>query len=237
MLFEDEPAPAGKPFYSADSRKKHQPPMPGTAWERMERELDGRAALFIHSHNHLYDFVDDPETRFRLAAADAFVEKAQYRLTGRSWLLATAGTIASLGTMSLLLLTAHWLHFETISVPANGFALTIQILRSLTVGGLVGGAAYGLFALAKAFFHEATVLVTRRHSLRFGRLCLYLSHGRLDPETLMKVFRWSEEVGSAFLDLKAEELKGGPGKIAEQIAPILDSLAKLGNATAAKAKP
>lgn len=233
--------PAKKPVYTsppADSPVTTRIPH-GSDWLDMEEQLKGRSSLFEAAHKRLGEYVRNDEVRFRLAATDAFVEKAQHRLGVRALTFGLVGIITAIAALALLLRMAYIVHDTNIVASLGArpttYAFVLLILRSLTVGGFVGGAAYFLVALTKALFHEATVLVTRRHSLRFGRLCLYLHDGQLDTESLLKIFRWSDEFASAFLSLRAEDVKGGPIKIVEQVPPMLESMAKVIESTKAAA--
>jgi hypothetical protein len=234
MMFKKTSAKEPPLIYAAPP-KGYWPLQPGSVgqeWGEIYQQLRGRNALFEIAHKQLDPYVLDNTVRFRLAATDAFVEKAQFRLGVRSRVLTATGVMTSGLALILLLAAALTVYLGEVPDVSNGYELTVFILKSLTVGGFVGGSAYFLVALSKALFHEATVLVTRRHSLRFGRLAVYLHDGQLDNEDLMKAFRWSDEVGSAFLDLRPENVKGGAIKLVEQIPPIVEAAAKL--ATAAR---
>ncbi len=223
--------PASRYATPPDDYVRAAPKTIGKDWSDIDTQLAGRASLFDGAYTHLRSYVADATVRFRLAATDAFVEKAQYRLGTRARILARWGIVTAVGALGLLLTMAVIVHAVDITsalgAKPDSYVLTLYILRSVTVGGFVGGAAYLLAGLSKALFHEATVLVTRRHSLRFGRLCLYLHDGQLDAEALMKAFRWSDEFTSAFQQLKEEGIKGGPIRIVEQVPPTLEGVAKV----------
>jgi hypothetical protein len=229
MLFGRRSGSAPVKLYTSPA-KGHEVPgkvVTETEWAAMHAELKGRNALFAEAHKQLEEFVLDDAVRFRLAATDAFVEKAQHRLTARATRLARIGVATAIAAFVILLLTAIGVYSSDVPNVADGFALTVFILRTLTVGGFIGGAAYWLVALSRALFHESTVLLTRRHSLRFGRLSVYLHDGQLDADALLKTFRWSDEVSSAFLDVRPDAVKGGPAAIIAQVPPILESAAKV----------
>ena len=84
-----------------------------------------------------------------------------------------------------------------------------------------------------AFFHEGTVLFSRRHSLRFGRLFVYLMSDHMKREDLEAVFNWNAEFSTAFRDIRAEGIAKSPLlKVIEALSPAesikaLNELAKL----------
>ena len=210
----------------------------GGAWRAINNEVAGRSELLAAAYDRLAGYGIHHPVRFRLAATDAFVEKAQHRLTRRAIWLNIAGAFAAAAALALLLVAADYVrhidmgkrlgaHAPGEAYPAGtGYLLTLLILQSVSVGGFVAGAAYFLAALAKAFFHEGSVLLARRHALRFGRLFVYLRNGEVEPDLLMRAFRWTDDFGSAFEHLKEEGIKAGVGKIFEAVPQVVEASAK-----------
>ena len=97
--------------------------------------------------------------------------------------------------------------------------LTLYILKSTAAAACVFGGIYFLAMLSRAFFHEATTLFNRRHSLRFGRLCVYLSLAEgIKLETLKDIFAWNAESSTAFKDIKADMVAKSPTNKAIDLA-------------------
>ena len=106
--------------------------------------------------------------------------------------------------------TKDVLHVINSSDDVSTAYLTILILKSIIEGGFVVGVAYFCVSLSKAALHEGTVLYSRRHSLRFGRLFVYLMSDRTTREDLEVIFNWNTEFSTAFKDIKAEEITKSP---------------------------
>jgi hypothetical protein len=111
--------------------------------------------------------------------------------------------------------------------------MAVVILKATTAGGFFAGIIYFLVSLSMAFFHEGTVLFSRRHSLRFGRLFVYLMSDTMKREDLEAVFNWNAEFSTAFRDIRAEGIAKSPLlKVIEALSPAesikaLNELAKL----------
>ena len=111
--------------------------------------------------------------------------------------------------------------FDQIAILATlpgptGFKLTVYLLRSLAFSGFALALLYFTASMARAFLHEGTNLANRIHSLRFGRLYIYLKYGSVEKEGLDKLrralkvsdleeaFGWNIETSTAFKDMKTE---------------------------------
>jgi hypothetical protein len=157
----------------------------------------------------------DPAMRLSLATTDLFIEKAQDHLTYRARRkYAFAGVC---GVLALSVLVAFF-YFSSpiwrIVDPRiyNGTdwpAVVIFIIQKLLLSGIVFAIIYFLVALSRAFLHEATLLLNRRHALRFGRLIVYLSKGGVDAKTLIDAFGWNLESTTAFLRVNPEVMTKG----------------------------
>ncbi len=89
--------------------------------------------------------------------------------------------------------------------------LTLYILKATAGAACVFGAIYFLATLSRAFFHEATILFNRRHSLRFGRLCVYLAvKEKMSLKDLKDLFAWNAESSTAFKDIQADLVAKSP---------------------------
>jgi hypothetical protein len=186
-------------------------------WEEIGWEVFERKALLIAAARDLQENnIPDP---MRLATTDIFVEKAQGFLNSRAIKLYCWGVFTVILALSILVTAAVWLvntnveRILGISSPSENVTsayLTIVIIKSTSAGAFVATAVYILFSLCRALLHEATVLYNRRHSLRFGRLFIYLMSDKLTREDLEAVFNWNGEYSSAFRDIKAEHVTKSP---------------------------
>jgi hypothetical protein len=170
-----------------------------------------------------------PELIFDLCALDVFVEKAQDRLTER----ARSSNWTAFGQLVLIafifFLAIAYLYFVYFHNQPSFFQLLLHrhenawidfaanMLRNITVIGLLLGAIYLLTMLVRANYHEATILLNRRHSLRLGRLYLYLRltaaksatelsaiKTSLTPGDFERIFGWNLETSTAFKDIRGE---------------------------------
>lgn len=101
---------------------------------------------------------------------------------------------------------------QTINSPADLTLnqLIMKLFSALAIAGLVLVAAKGLLSLIRAFLHEATRLLERRHALRFGKLYFYLKLGAKNEafdfplDHIFEAFQWNKETSTAFLDMKPD---------------------------------
>jgi hypothetical protein len=153
-----------------------------------------------------------------IAVADLFVEKAQQVLTERSRRMhrqAVLATVAVIALMTAAAIFVGYIIFQGLHAQAADLDTNVLILRlaqSLSLGAFGFVAVKYLTSLARAFFHESTKLLDRRHAMRFGRLYVHLNAERLahdpgrtdspfDVETLAQAFDWNIDSPSAFLDV------------------------------------
>lgn len=186
-------------------------------WDSLGWEVLERKTLLIAAATDLR--ANGVPYPLHLAATDIFVEKAQRYLTYRGRFLYLAGSlIAALGLAVMMFAAwslwakspAEFLGIQADTKEVSTGILTMAILKSTTVGAFVGGTAYFLVSLARALLHEGTVLFARRHSLRFGRLFVYLMADRLRPKDLERAFMWNADFGTAFRDIRAEGIAKSP---------------------------
>ncbi len=196
-------------------------------WNEIGWEVFERKALLMAAARDLEENgVSDPT---RLAAADIFVEKAQRILTARGLILYRLALVTSLLAVTVLGLGAWYvyhldvlrdlLHTEKSSESVSSAYLWVLLVKSTTAGAFVLAVAHFLISLTRAFLHEGTVLYSRRHSLRFGRLFVYLMSGKMTREDLEAVFNWNADVATAFRDIRADLIAKAPvAKVLE--APV-----------------
>ena len=123
-----------------------------------------------------------------------------------------------------LLCAAFALAFVNYNIesPKSWQSVVYKVLATAGMVGLVLGAVYVLVMVARASFHEGTILRNRRHSLRLGRLFLYLKltsasnahdlrelkKSQLNAIEMESIFGWNLESSSAFKDIKGEAVTG-----------------------------
>ncbi|MEK6257307.1 MAG: hypothetical protein AABP62_01695 [Planctomycetota bacterium] len=148
---------------------------------------------------------------YRLAATDVFVEKAQKLLTERgSFYLrwgGVTGFFAVVGMMGLAWFIYH-LPLSALlgDLDLNGHSLTFVMFKSSTAGALALGAMFFLTSLSTAFLHEGVALFHRRHSLRFGRLYVYLTEGKVDFKQMEEAFKWNADFATAFKNIRTDRV-------------------------------
>lgn len=186
-------------------------------WGKIAWEVFERKALLLAAARDL-DENRVPEA-FKLAATDIFVEKAQRYLTIRGRYLYLFGGAIALAALLTMVSGAVFLyrvdvlgllHTKESVAKVDPAFLTVLVLKATSAGGLVVAAIYFLVSLSRALLHEATVLFNRRHSLRFGRLFVYLMSEKMTRDDLVAVFNWNAEFSTAFKDIQAENITKSP---------------------------
>jgi hypothetical protein len=184
---------------------------------------------------------------WQLATIDVFVEKAQHFLTERADRQQCYGVIAMLVTFltmvfAIFLAFIHYFFGETPTKLAPDeypkIIPFLHFLEFLTVLAPIFGIAYFSTSLARAFFHEATILRNRRHSVRLGRLLLHLkvSSARsadglakiiegLDITEVERSFGWNLETSTAFKDINPESMTTG---LIPQLIAAVRTLSEIG---------
>lgn len=187
----------------------HIPPR----WTEIGQEVYSRKTLLNASARQLASMkmIDGDAACFRLAATDVFVEKAQRLLSHRAQILMLFGIISAIVSVAGMLAVGWYVAYGNgVVIPPgsteNPGYLALHILKASSAGALVTAAFYLLVSLTRALLHEATTLYSRRHSLRFGRLYVYLKKGSVSFEELEKAFQWNAEYKSAFKDIKSDKV-------------------------------
>jgi hypothetical protein len=188
---------------------------------------------------------------WQLAVVDVFVEKAQHFLTERSDKQERSGVWASLATLLMMAFAFFFAFVYVFNLPfslqqtekSDGSTIItiINFLEFLAVLGPIIGIAYFFTSLARAFFHEATILRNRRHSVRLGRLLLHLKvSSATSPEELTAVikelditeversFGWNLETSTAFKDINPEAMTTS---LIAQLTAAVQKLSDDGNRT------
>jgi hypothetical protein len=201
-------------------------------WKNIGKEVYSRKSLLFAASEDLKSH--NIENEVALAATDVFVEKAQKLLTTRARWCMTWGFLMSTVTLAMLISASFWLYEHDIVTgiakygALDGLLFTLLVVKATTAGAIFAAAIYFAMSLSKAFLHEGIVLYSRRHALRFGRLYVYLSKGRIKFKELEEAFKWNAEFTSAFKDINPEKASGhpAPGMIHET-ANLLDKAGAL----------
>jgi hypothetical protein len=184
-------------------------------WRHVAREVELRKQLVLAAKTDL----GAVENSLQLAAADVFVEKAQWFLTQRAFLCVVAGT-----SCAIILLSVIWGAVEyVVTLPdlppdwSNAMA-TYKIMRGSALLALVATAIYFLQKMSLGFFHEAFSSFRTRHALRFVRLCVYLRSGTVDIRELSEAFL-SQSLLSGFSELRQEAASSALALLLKKVIP------------------
>ena len=221
---------------------KTQPDRDDIVWSYVKRLTIDRHDLLNQLRGDFENkFKDKEYNHFEIAALDIFVEKAQAHLSrqGKFYMCAGAGLSFS---AALILGAAIWLIHVWFVKPDDaigGPAATVILFHNATLGALFLATVYLFVALARAFFHESTILFNRIHAARFGRLYVYLKYNRapagtiagldkVDIDQLDKAFGWNIEMHTGFKDVSAEKMTVSTmGKTFELLDKIVDKVPKI----------
>jgi len=226
----DVPSDVTKWILSRDTNIPHR-------WKKIGKEVYARKSLLFAAANDLKSH--DIKNSVSLAATDVFVEKAQKLLSRRALWNMILGGVMSVMTFIMLILASIWLYELNIIGEISKYGrldnllFTLLVLKATTAGAIFGAATYFAIALSRAFLHEGTVLYSRRHALRFGRLYVYLVEGKVEFKDLEEAFKWNAEFTSAFKDIKPEKAAAHPAqRVLQEVASIIrESTALAGKVT------
>lgn len=208
------------------------PPQHQVRWHEILEQLIVRKLMLAHVYNtrDQIEAADGklcrPLANLEMSATDVFLEKAQYHLTDRALRFQRYAQLALLAGVLILAMAIYYYGFyknlDSIELDAANWkkpyiGLTLFVTRSATLAALFGFSIAMCVSFARAFFHESTTLLNRRHSLRFGRLYVYLKLGGIQvPSELSKArkalsvteleeaFGWNRETSTAFKEIKTE---------------------------------
>jgi hypothetical protein len=97
----------------------------------------------------------------------------------------------------------------------------VVIFERIVIGSIFLAGIVVPIGIARAFFHEASVLYARRHALRFGRLFVHLNDGDVTSDQLKDMFSWNMQPSSAFAKIEAEKSAKSPVSIIADLATAL----------------
>lgn len=205
----------------------------GCDWLGIREEIDSRYQIVADirtrtENNHLRI----PE---KVILIDISIERAQNKLTNRARVYFVSGIILFGTAIALLLgvaflfdgaqeavvaLTNHILPnavdtpaglYRKFFGPADStnhiYVFSLALARKLITGGAALVSCYVLAATANSCFREATILLHRRHALRFVRLLSYRDDGNVDPKDLRDAFGVDQVMNTGFDKIKVEYVK------------------------------
>ncbi len=223
-------------------------------WESTEKAVKSRQrqVASLAKLNKASDLSHLPAS-IQISATDIFVQKAQDTLVARKnmmYILATISimifcTIIFIGIWELRILTfvkvnifgdpASIEPYSKLFSGPNAWPLVVYFtIRNATLIGLYLFCLYVPASLFRAFLHEGTILENRIHSIRLGRLYVYLKltansedhyirevSTALSAEEIEKAFGWNIETSTAFKDIDAGAInKSAIGQIAAAVASV-----------------
>ena len=161
-----------------------------------------------------------------IASTDIFVQKAEKDLNNRSKQMKNSAKLcAYMFPANILLFLAVYLIFREsffkidLNMSNNATQVLIAgIVKNSTFVGIFLASQYLTVSLYRAFMHEATTLENRVHSLRLGRLFIYLKYSSakkneiskirdsISSKELGEVFGWNIETSTAFKDIDAKQV-------------------------------
>jgi len=232
------------------------PPKNAVRWHEILEQLIVRKLMLAHVYSTRDEietvdgFKCKPLANLEMSSTDVFLEKAQYHLTERALRFQFYAQLAI--AIGALILLAAFLYYEyyrpiddietQVATWANPYVgLTIYLTRSATVAALFAFSIVMCFSFARAFFHESTILLNRRHSLRFGRLYVYLKLGGIQIPSelsearkalsvieLQEAFGWNRETSTAFKEIKTElNVEGPAGRVMAMVEKSIEKIVNM----------
>lgn len=172
------------------------------------------------------------DNSLRLVMVDALVEKAQIKLTERARSYLLFGITLYIFSFFMILISSFVILFsddivayykstsnyykdikylylfdQSMYITNETYRFILTLLKKTASGGVLIGFCYILVATGNSCFRESTILMHRRHSLRYIRLLSYQNQGRIDVEALKDVFGIGDVMNSGFDRVKTIALK------------------------------
>jgi len=110
-----------------------------------------------------------------------------------------------------------------------------RFIKAFTAYGFIVLTAVALIRGARACLDQQERLLSKRHSLRQGRLYLHLSGGSVTINDLERAFNWNHEQHNAFTNMPTDA-KAPWGNVLDEIIKIVPELVKTGVNAAEKKK-
>lgn len=199
-------------------------------WIGIGRDVYARKYLLLEASEALR--VHGVQNPLKHAATDVLVEKAQRELTHRAVAVNIYGALTYVVALFTLLFGAWELSTHGAALPSpealDTRVLIFSMFRSSTSAALVFAAIYLLVAVAKALLREGSLLLNRRHALRYLRLCVYLTDGSITLNQLRQMVNWNAEFATAFDAIDTDKAAGAAplNKLVEAFNLALRTVAK-----------
>ncbi|WP_321532511.1 hypothetical protein [uncultured Desulfuromonas sp.] len=180
---------------------------------------------------------------YRLSTADLFVEKAQYHLEERAKGYKWWG-FSMYSAAAVLFLTGIYLSWQRmdkyeidtiLSLPTDilWIDLLTKFVLAFTAYGFIVLTAVALSRIARACLDQRERLLSKRHSLRQGRLYIHLTGGNVTIDEIERAFNWNHDQINAFTNMPTDA-KAPWGNVLGEIAKIAPELVKVGTDAAQK---
>lgn len=218
-------------------------------WTRVVNEVGRRDAALRLRLEEKKAFLESVGI-IELTAADLFVEKAQIKLTERARNSFYWGALFLTLTLTMLAVAFCLIYsraYGELLPKLTGIEKAIapyiageHFVRLLALGALVLGTVYLFASLGRAFLHEGTALLNRRHAVRLGRLFVYLKfasvkepcelreiRNSLSVRDIEEAFGWNLQASTAFKDIRADVVSQSIlGQMGELIGRLTDLVSK-----------
>ncbi len=180
---------------------------------------------------HAVDLVQNSlaENKFiasrEIASTDIFVQKAEKDLQTRSQNMRKNANwcLRAFPSNILFFVLMYYLNLKFFGIDLAKSEFPTQelikgIVKNATFIGVFLSSQYLIVSLYRAFMHESTTLENRVHSLRLGRLFVYLKYSSaksadmalirdsISSKDLHEVFGWNIETSTAFKDIDARQV-------------------------------
>jgi hypothetical protein len=203
-------------------------------WREIQADVQKRESVVREIAQELS--ANSISAAMEIAATDVFVEKAEKALNSRSHKMKRLAYISLVFVAVITTLTVAALFFPAglfLADASNIQTTALSAFHNFAALGVLLGLVYLGTSLLRAFLHEAMVLDNRVHSLRLGRLYIYLKLASVSKEELSKVrealnaaeveriFGWNIESSSAFKDIRPEYMTRN------LLGQIVDAVGKL----------
>jgi hypothetical protein len=176
-------------------------------WPDITDELSARYKTI----QALSSFMND-NLNHKALLVDTAIEKTHRKLTQRANSYFTLGMISLAFCMTISIAFAGYLFLALpsprIEAPFTNelYNFILILIKRITAGGIVLGISYILAANANSCFRESTILLHRRHALRYVRLAL-ISEGKIPVKDLRDIFGLDDVTNTGFDKIKVESIR------------------------------
>ena len=113
------------------------------------------------------------------------------------------------------------MHPDPVGLYGEFYHFIFELMKKVVAGGALLGSAYLIAATANSCFRESTILLHRRHLLRYIRLMSYENKGKVKNDDLRDIFGVDQAATTGFDKIKVESLRDNlVGKLIEAIGRL-----------------